>query len=198
MTDTEPSATTEGGPPPTPAGLADERCAANIRERREDREWSQADLARQMSERGWSFHPQTVQRIEAGHRKVSVGEAVALAEILGTSVEWLTWPGRAASTAALLSDFTGRAESSWEQISEWTRRLLHACFQLDLTTSEAEQGGYLGSAEIRRLAAAAREAMKLTPEDAVTAGRADFASLHAGDDEEPECPPRLAAEGGAQ
>lgn len=183
--------------PRTQAGLADERFAINIRERRELAEMSQADLAKEMASRGFHWHPQTVHKVETGVRKVSVGEGKALAEIFGTTVEWLTWPGRAASTAAILSDFTSRGEVAAEQIAAHTRSLLQACFQLELTTSEAEQGDYLGSAEIRRLVEYAREAMKLTPEDAVASGRADWESLHARGDAEPECPPPLPAEDGA-
>ena len=64
-TDTEaPDEDAEAGPPPLPAGLADERFAANIRDERERQGKSQADIARLMRERGWSYHPQTVQRIE--------------------------------------------------------------------------------------------------------------------------------------
>ena len=172
MTDTEPSATTEERP--APAGLADERFAANIRERREDRKWSQADLARRMTERGWPYYPQTVQRIEAGHRKVSVGEAKALAEILETTVDRLTWPGQEASAASLLQTYIVRVEQAFEQIGEWTYSLRHSQFQLKLTVSEVVEDDYFGSAEIRRLADEAREAMKATPEQAVAgAGEPD-------------------------
>src|SRR5215469_1645268 len=102
MTDTQPPATTEGGPPGLPAGVADERFAVNVRDERERRKLSQAEVARQMAVAGWAWHPQTQQKIEAGHRKVSVGEAEALAHILGTTVDRLTWPGQVASAAYLM------------------------------------------------------------------------------------------------
>jgi transcriptional regulator with XRE-family HTH domain len=61
-----------------------------MREIRERLGISQADIARLMSERGWSYYPQTVQRIEAGRRRVSIGEADAIARILQTTIEKLT------------------------------------------------------------------------------------------------------------
>lgn len=161
------------GPPPTPAGVADERFAVRVREERERQKMSQAELARHMSERGWPYHPQTMQKIETGHRKVAVGEAKSLAEILGTTVDRLTWPGREASAASLLGTYTARARSAWGQVAEWAAVLEHAKAQLALTVSEAEAAGYHGSAEIRRLAAEAREAMRLSADDAVAAGLAE-------------------------
>jgi transcriptional regulator with XRE-family HTH domain len=77
-------------PVPLPSALADERFAVNSRERRQQLGLTQADIARQMAGRGWSYHPQTVQRIEAGDRKVSIGEAQELARILRTTTDALT------------------------------------------------------------------------------------------------------------
>lgn len=162
------------GPPPTPAGVADERFAANIREHRELAGKSQNWLAEQMAARGFNYYPQTVHRIESGTRKVSVGEAKAIAEILGSTVDRLTWPGRAASAASLLGTYTARAHSAWDQVAEWTAALEHAKAQLALTLSEAEAAGYHGSAEIARLAAAAREARGLDAGEAVAAGLREY------------------------
>lgn len=157
----------------TPGGVADERFAVRLREERERKHWSQADVARFMTERGWSWPPQTVQRIEAGHRKVSVGEAKALAEIIGTTVDRLTWPGKEASAAGLLTMFTVRAEQAWQQVATWTSTLLHAQRQLTSTLSSVERDGYFRSDEIRRIADEARYAIKLSPEEAVAEARRD-------------------------
>ena len=175
MTDTQPSSSDgEGGPPPLPAGLADERFAVRIREERERRHWSQAEVAKQMTERGWPYHPQTVQRNEAGHRKVTVGEGKALAEIFGTTVDRLTWPGKEASAAGLLTMFTVRAEEAWQQVASWASTLQHAQRQLRSTLASVERDGYFGSDEIRRYAEEARYALGLTAESAVTeAGRSE-------------------------
>lgn len=127
-----------------------------------------------MAERGWPYHPQTMQRIEGGHRKVSVGEAEALARILSTTMERLTWPGQMASAASLLDTFTGRAEEACAQIARWTSTLLFAQRQLATTVTEAEAGGLHGSEQIRVLVGEARDAMAVTPEEALSAGRADY------------------------
>lgn len=188
MTDTEPSATTEGEPPPMPAGLADEQFATNIREERERQGLSQADVAERMRKRGWSWHPQTVQKIESGNRKVTVGEGKALAEVVGSTVDRLTWPGREASAAALLEQVTGRAESAWEQIASWTATLLWAQFQLGTTVAEAERADYLGSSRIAEKAEIAHKALEMTPEAAVETGREDHARMRqegVSDEDEP-------------
>ena len=165
MTDTEPSAT--AGPPPTPAGLADERFAVRVREERERRRWSQAEVSRQMTERGWAYHPQTVQRNEAGHRKVPVGEAKALAEIFHTTVDRLTWPGKEASAAGLLTMYTVRAEQAWHQITSGISVLRHVQHQLRGTLASVERDRYFGSEEIRQIAEEARYVIGLTAEGAI-------------------------------
>lgn len=194
MTDTEPSATT-GGPPPLPAGVADERFAVNVRETRERQGMSQAEVARQMAGRGWSWHPQTVQKVEGGHRKVSVGEAEALSRILGTTIDRLTWPGQAVSAATLLDVTIARAGQALEQISAWTSVLMHARRQLETSAGEAEKRDFLGSDHIRELAAEAREYIAAEPEAAVERGRRDYASLlDPGDGGEGEYPVPVRAE----
>ena len=176
MTDTEPDGE-RPGPPPVPAGLADERFADNIREERERQGKSQAGIAKLMRERGWPYHPQTVQRIEAGHRKVSVGEAEALARILSTTVDRLTWPGRAASAAAFLDQGIARVQNAAEEIAAQTSNLLYGQWQLATSAGEAERAGYHQSSRIRDLATEARTVLEYTPEQAIEAGREYFSNL---------------------
>ncbi|HLI38886.1 MAG TPA: helix-turn-helix transcriptional regulator [Streptosporangiaceae bacterium] len=177
MTGADPPETTSETPPPMPAGLADGQFAARIREERERKGWSQGGVARQMRQRGWSWYPQTVQKAEAGHRKVSVGEAEALARIFGTTIDRLTWPGQAAAAAALLDMSAARAGQAWRQIADGTRTLLYCQFQLALTAAEAEDAGYHGSDLIRRLAGDARQLLRAAPEDAVAEGRQEFEDM---------------------
>ena len=92
----EPNGKDEQTPDAEPAGLVDERFATNIREERQRQKLSQGELARRMAQLGFPYYQQTIRRIEEGRRKVSVGEAEALARIFGTSVDRLTWPGRVA------------------------------------------------------------------------------------------------------
>lgn len=158
-------------------GVADERFAVNLREQREIQGTSQAELARQMKERGWSWHPQTVQRVEGGHRKVTIGEAQAIAAILRTTADRLTWPGQAASVAALLETTAGRAYEAWEQITAWASSLLYAQHQLAITLSEVEGRQYLGSDKIQEIVHDARQAKELAAEDAVKAARQEHNEL---------------------
>ncbi len=51
---------------------------------------TQDELAHRMIARGHSFHGVTVHKIETGARRVTIGEAIALADVLGTSLDELT------------------------------------------------------------------------------------------------------------
>jgi transcriptional regulator with XRE-family HTH domain len=167
----EPDGEDEQTPRAEPAGLADERFATNIREERGRQKLSQGELARRMADRGFPYYQQTIRRIEEGRRKVSVGEAKALADILETTVDRLTWPGRAASAAGLMDMTTARGLDGWEQIVDGTTELLWAQYQLEVSIAEAERAGYYGSEKVRLITDEARAVMDLMPEDAVTEGR---------------------------
>jgi transcriptional regulator with XRE-family HTH domain len=179
MTDTQPPATT--GPPALAPGVADERFAVNVREERERRKLSQADVARQMAAIGWPWHPQTVQKIEAGHRKVAVGEAEALARILHTTVDRLTWPGDVASAAWLLNTAIANAQKAWNDIARRTVTLLYALNQLEYQAAEMEKRDCLGSDKIRELVTEAALFADMNPYDAVEAGRGDYESMTPGE-----------------
>lgn len=69
------------------AGL---RFVAIVREARGRAGISQSELARRMAALGWPYYPQTVQRLEAGQRKVGIGEAVALSVLLQFDLNALT------------------------------------------------------------------------------------------------------------
>jgi transcriptional regulator with XRE-family HTH domain len=62
----------------------------NMKRARESQDVSQTDLARQMKDRGFGFHQQTVQRVESGDRPVRLNEAYAIAEILDMTVDELS------------------------------------------------------------------------------------------------------------
>ncbi|OBB73161.1 hypothetical protein A5759_16270 [Mycobacterium sp. 852014-52144_SCH5372336] len=67
-----------------------------VRRERERRDWSQAELAKLLQDRGIaSVYPTTVAKIEAGERAVRIDEATALADIFEVSVDALL--GRSAS-----------------------------------------------------------------------------------------------------
>lgn len=60
-----------------------------VRARRIDRELSQEDLAQRVSARGYALSQATVGKIERGDRKVTIGEAEAIAAALATNVREL-------------------------------------------------------------------------------------------------------------
>ncbi|SER80239.1 Helix-turn-helix domain-containing protein [Pedococcus cremeus] len=66
----------------------EERFTANLRRLREAKGWSQNELATRMRGRGWeSFRQTTVSRLEKGEQSVRIGEARALADLLGVTVD---------------------------------------------------------------------------------------------------------------
>jgi transcriptional regulator with XRE-family HTH domain len=64
----------------------DERVGANIRRVREAAGWSQADLAKMLTEHGLPTAQQTVYKIEHGARPLKLEESLAVVEILGVSI----------------------------------------------------------------------------------------------------------------
>jgi transcriptional regulator with XRE-family HTH domain len=68
-----------------------ETLGANVRYLREHASVSQTELARRMAERGWPWHQATVYRVETGKQPVRFDEAVDLADLLGVTLDRLTW-----------------------------------------------------------------------------------------------------------
>jgi transcriptional regulator with XRE-family HTH domain len=103
------------------AGLTDDMFAVNIHQTRERKKLSQGELARRMAERGFPFYQQTIRRIEEARRKVSVGEAKALAEILDTTVDQLTASVPEADAALAVTaasiDVWDRAREVWKAVA---------------------------------------------------------------------------------
>jgi transcriptional regulator with XRE-family HTH domain len=64
---------------------------ANVRYLREHASISQVELARRMTERGWPWHQSTVYRVETGKQPVRFDEALDLADLLGVTLDRLTW-----------------------------------------------------------------------------------------------------------
>lgn len=67
----------------------DAAIALGVRRAREMREQTQATLASAMKRRGHNFQQSTVNKIEAGERRVSIGEAWALSKALDVTIEEL-------------------------------------------------------------------------------------------------------------
>jgi DNA-binding transcriptional MerR regulator len=74
-----------------------------------------------MSARGFPYYQQTVRRIEDSQRKVSVGEAKALAEILGTTIDGLTEPVSAEETGYRGPTACSAAGITPRQLDYWAK-----------------------------------------------------------------------------
>jgi len=80
--------------PPRPQFGPDDWTAIRVRFEREHRGWSTAELARRITMAGFPMRQQQVWQIESGspRRKVSIGEAIAIAGVFGIPVTELTRP----------------------------------------------------------------------------------------------------------
>ena len=169
MADDAPAAEIPPGPAP---GVVDEHAAVNIKRARERLGLSQADLAEKMAAIGWRFHPQTVHRIEAGQRKVFIGEAEALARILQTTVDRLGWAQGEDAEVAMTDMAITRIRQAWHEVSDATLRLAAA---LAAGHRQAEAAKASRHKRVRAVASElAAEAAESTVESAVGDGLARF------------------------
>lgn len=76
--------------------------ARQFRAERERTGMTQDEVAREMVRRGHDFHQQTVWKLENSRRKVSIGEAVDLADTLGVPVDALAISSAPPSPGALV------------------------------------------------------------------------------------------------
>ena len=67
----------------------DFRFRKQLRAEREHRDWSQQQLAKLLSRKGFPFHASTIAKIEAGDRSVGIAEAVAVAELFEVPLDSL-------------------------------------------------------------------------------------------------------------
>jgi transcriptional regulator with XRE-family HTH domain len=168
------------GSPPIAPGVIDEWVAWNIRLRRENLGMSQADLAQKMAVLGWKYHPQTVHRIESGNRKVTVGEAEALARIFNTTVDSLTWPDMVTHTSAWFILFIERADAAFEQIVAQVRELLFDREHLERALAQVERAGIGEDEFVRERIDDARSVLdNANPEQAVEVGREKYSDWQA-------------------
>lgn len=98
--------------------------ALNMKAMREHRGIGQGRFADLMAERGYSWHQSTIPKVETGARSIRIGEAAAVADILGVPIEDLFETGDLTEFAELTSalsrvsaakDFLAAAQSEYEQ-----------------------------------------------------------------------------------
>ena len=152
-----------------PPELTEQRFAENLRAIREASGMSQGRLADEMAARGWPWRQQTVTRVENGRRMVRLGEAKAVAEILSTSLDRLTWRTGEAKVVEELAAWTRQAKDAFRLIAESTAEQLRARGLLHghpVVIGDDPSG----SARIRNAVMEARDVQELTPEGAVAQG----------------------------
>lgn len=81
---------------------AEDRLAANLTPMLERRGLTQEQLATAMTLQGYSWHASTVYKVVNGKRKVSLGEAMALARVLEVSLDALTNDSAVVTRAEIL------------------------------------------------------------------------------------------------
>ena len=96
---------------------AERHLAANLRILREGRGISQARLSQEMLARDWPWRQQTVARVENGQRMIRLGEAIALASILGVSLGYLTRPGSEALEAEKVRAASARLREAYDAVA---------------------------------------------------------------------------------
>lgn len=86
---------------------AESRFGNRVRFEREQRGWSQSELAQRVSERGVAMHPSTITKIEARDaekpRSIRLDEAYVLSQVFGTSLETMLGTERAYDAAATVA-----------------------------------------------------------------------------------------------
>ena len=103
---------------------AERRFAANLRVLRERRGISQARLAQEMLARQWPWRQQTVARLENGQRMLRFGEAIALASILGVSLDRFTRPGSEVIEMEKIRAASARLRESYDAVAAAVCRLV--------------------------------------------------------------------------
>ena len=124
-----------------PAVSTDQRVAENIRLARLEAGMSQRELAARMRELGFgSFVQATMTRIEGRQRAVTIGEAEALADAVGTTLGNLIRPPAVARDAALLTGAVRQVLDSSRSLRDAVRRRDSALAMLEQRLKDAEAG----------------------------------------------------------
>lgn len=145
--------------------VTDEGIGQNIKHLRERLGISQAELSARLTGAGLEgIYPQTVTKIEAGTRKISLREAPVFAEVLGASVENLYMA--TLDQALALARVANEVGRHFARIRESAIDMLDAqeALRAQLECWESETGTW-------------HDAVQLKPEDAVREARAAWQEL---------------------
>ena len=153
--------------------------AVNLKRRRKSSELSQEHVVEEMRRRGFGFHPTTLSRIENGQRQVPIAEALALAEIVGSTVNRMAYPPDEDEYHEALATLTKVVSDARGELAAATRKMLQA--QLQLSALVMMVGGRPGG-EALMVKMVATDALDRSPADAVIGAMAEFAELEAPDE----------------
>ena len=108
---------------------------ARVRELRQARGWTQEELARRLTDAGYSVHQTTIAKLEGATRPTDVAEAAAIAAIFGVSIGTLfrTAPTRIAAQLELM-----RRANVLDEIQKERRALQERLSALDEQYDAAE------------------------------------------------------------
>jgi len=160
-----------------PADSTDSAFAESVRKYREEAGLSQGALAQEMVSRGHKFHQTTINKIETDDRRVSVGEATDLADILNVPLSVMTFPDPRSpavaihemrSAAEALQEKDRRIVSLLEGAIQDQERLKAAVDQVDALFEGA------GDAHVQAAARGAHEHAKYWRRQAEWGGRVAF------------------------
>lgn len=151
-----------------PMETADQRLASNMRNVRHVAGLSQAAVAEAMTERGYTWHQQTVYRVEAGRQQVRLAEAVALAEVLGVTLDRLMLASlEADALEAVLSSSAGLMQATVD-VSRTVCQLLVARDEAERVLAATENAHWPQVRDMRTVLA--RRAEQCTLDEAIALG----------------------------
>ena len=110
-----------------------------MRDRRERLGVSQDVLAQRMAMRGYKWRQATVYAIERGDRRVQLGEAVAVADVLGVPLATLTHEQRRSRAHSRLLDAGNRVERAVADAVAAIRELAAARLSLEATVARSRE-----------------------------------------------------------
>lgn len=133
----------------------DEHFGKRVKAEREYRGWSQADMAKLLSDKGiHPMHPTTVAKIEAGDRSVRINEAVGIADLFEVSLDSLLGRKPGAQQDELqyvLRLLRGTARQSSQQVEAIMETIHQQLEELPIGYDGADQLQRIGSKILERL-----------------------------------------------
>lgn len=111
---------------------------------REERGWSQSELARRMVDAGWPRYTQmTVSRTEKGERPIRLNEAEALAEVFGISLYELWLPRTLRRYSVATAAAIAQAEKLKVAAQEYIESLHQLAIAADATDLAEDEQSYV-------------------------------------------------------